>query len=101
MSWIKKTLTLFYIVAISVALLVLIDFCIGSPLIPCSEVAHLGLSRCKNTNANRNTIRVQHPVYHHDLKKMEEKRVNGEGRRMSCVRMEMVSKFRAIPVIKA
>jgi hypothetical protein len=71
MSWIQKILTLFYIVAISIALLLLIDYSIGSRFIPCSEVAHLDLSRCKNTNANRNTIRVQHPVYHHGLKKNE------------------------------
>ena len=69
MSWIKKTLTLFSIIAISVALLLLIDFSIGSFLIPCSEVAHLEVARCKNTNTNANSLRVQHPVYHHDLKK--------------------------------
>jgi len=71
MSWIKKTLTLFSIIAISVALLLLIDFSIGSFLIPCSEVAHLEVARCKNTNTNTNanSLRVQHPVYHHDLKK--------------------------------
>ena len=69
MSWIKKTLTLFSIIAISVALLLLIDFSIGSFLIPCSEVAHLEVARCKNTNTNANSLRVQHPIYHHDLKK--------------------------------
>lgn len=63
MSWIKKILIPFYIGATSIALLLLIDFLIGVFLIACDESGGLFVSFCKDT------LRVPHLVYHHDLSK--------------------------------
>jgi hypothetical protein len=67
MSWIKKTFLLIYILASSVALLLIIDFLIGGFLIPCNKRENLSFSRCKNTDES--PYIVSHPIYHHDLSK--------------------------------
>jgi hypothetical protein len=63
MSWIKKTIMPIWIVVSSITLLLLVDFFIGSFLLPCHARLNPEVSRCKDL------LRVSHPVYHHDLAK--------------------------------
>ena len=63
MSWIKKTIMPIWIGVSSITLLLLVDFFIGGFFLPCHEREQLEVSRCKDS------LRVSHPVYHHDLEK--------------------------------
>jgi hypothetical protein len=70
MNWTKSKYITLYMVGISLAVVLAIDFLVGDYLVPCDHRHHLTFSRCHNLRPlDPDPARISSPIYHHDLAK--------------------------------